>query len=142
MDKYLAGWLEKAAMDITAARHLRKTSDASALTETICFHCQQAVEKYLKAFLVSKNISFKKIHNLEVLLQMCVSADTDFNTLDMGNLSDYAVTVRYPGHAYSPTINDADQSLLLADKIRSFVNHRIPGADDFGPIADLEELAD
>jgi HEPN domain-containing protein len=73
MDQYLAGWLDKAAMDITAARHLRQTTDARALAETICFHCQQAVEKYLKAFLVSKNIPFKKVHNLEVLLKMCAS---------------------------------------------------------------------
>jgi len=36
--------------------------------ETIAFHCQQAVEKYLKAFLIFLDIEFKRSHDLVYLL--------------------------------------------------------------------------
>jgi HEPN domain-containing protein len=34
------------------------------VTYAACFHCQQAVEKSLKAFLVDNGISFKKVYSL------------------------------------------------------------------------------
>ena len=48
-------WIEKADKDLLTAE--RELSFADPITESICFHCQQAVEKYLKAYLVKhKNI--------------------------------------------------------------------------------------
>ena len=38
-------WVDKAEKDLLSAKH--ELSFPDAVTETVCFHCQQAVEKYL-----------------------------------------------------------------------------------------------
>ncbi len=46
-------WVEKAENDLKNAAHTIKMGE-DCPTDTVCFHAQQCVEKYLKAFLVSK----------------------------------------------------------------------------------------
>jgi len=43
-------WLDKAEKDLISAKH--ELSFKDMVTESVCFHCQQAVEKYLKAYLL------------------------------------------------------------------------------------------
>ena len=64
----------------------------------ICFHCQQAVEKYLKAFLCYNGLMPPKIHVLETLCAMCSELDESFNDIarDCAYLSPFAVQARYP----------------------------------------------
>lgn len=47
-------WLEKAEHDLEDAKKLLQNG---GYTDTICFHAQQAVEKYLKAYLIYKKIN-------------------------------------------------------------------------------------
>ena len=49
--------------------------------EIICFHCQQAAEKYLKAFLCYNGVIPPKIHVLETLCAMCSEFDSSFNNI-------------------------------------------------------------
>jgi len=61
MDDETKKWLLKAFNDYkTAERLIGGTSD-EIITDTLCFHCEQFVEKSLKAFLVSKKIDFKRL---------------------------------------------------------------------------------
>ncbi len=53
-------WIEKAEKDLLTAE--RELSFQDPVTDTVCFHCQQAVEKYLKAFLVFHQVYFTKTH--------------------------------------------------------------------------------
>ena len=46
------GWLRKAEADYAGALHLHRRKKHHSLPDLVCFHCQQAAEKYLKAFLV------------------------------------------------------------------------------------------
>jgi HEPN domain-containing protein len=55
----------KAEVDYRTAERL--VTDPDPIRESIAFHCQQAVEKYLKAFLVSLQVEFPKTHDLEQL---------------------------------------------------------------------------
>ncbi|HZL09619.1 MAG TPA: HEPN domain-containing protein [Prolixibacteraceae bacterium] len=61
-------WMEKADHDLGSAKviylHLPEYFD------TIAFHCQQAVEKYLKATLVYYRIDFLRSHDLIYLLEL------------------------------------------------------------------------
>jgi HEPN domain-containing protein len=52
------GWLSKAANDLRGA-HIDLDADPP-LIEDALFHCQQAAEKSLKAFLTSHDRPFKK----------------------------------------------------------------------------------
>jgi HEPN domain-containing protein len=71
----------------------------------VCFHCQQAAEKYLKAFLVEHQIEFRPKHDLLYLLNLALNVDAafEFIRMDLEFLNDYAVDVRYPGESADKT---------------------------------------
>jgi len=48
IDEYLEKWLAKAGNDLKAAESLINQEPEDMVTDAICFHSQQAVEKYLK----------------------------------------------------------------------------------------------
>lgn len=72
---FIKQWLIKANEDLLVVEKLTEfevIANASA-----CFHCQQAVEKFLKAFLIANGIEIKKTHNIEYLLSECSDIDPD-----------------------------------------------------------------
>ena len=90
-------WFAKAELDYCAAERLVK--DPEPLREIIAFDCQQAAEKYLKAFLVSLQIEFPKTHDLEELLELLAPVRSDVAAMLEGieMLSPFGVKIRYPG---------------------------------------------
>jgi len=46
------GWIEKAENDLRNAEYVLQMEQGCP-TDTVCFHCHQCAEKYLKALLVS-----------------------------------------------------------------------------------------
>lgn len=60
--KLFAEWIRKADDDFRVAELL--ANEGSGLTGPIAFHAQQAVEKYLKAFLTWHQIGFPKTHDI------------------------------------------------------------------------------
>jgi HEPN domain-containing protein len=59
-------WLAKADNNLKNAAHTL-TMGQDAPTDTICFHAQQCVEKYLKALLVLRSIPFARTHDIRAL---------------------------------------------------------------------------
>jgi HEPN domain-containing protein len=97
--------------------------------EIICYHCQQAVEKYLKAFLCYNGVIPPKIHVLETLCALCSDIDSSFNNIakDCAYLSPFAVQSRYPLEMEITGIN-TKKSLEIVQKIK-----------DFMPLAELKK---
>lgn len=58
---------------------------------------------------------------LELLQEQCAQADAEFATLDVGNLTDYAVQLRYPDYCYTPDVEEARHANALAVAIKDFV---------------------
>ena len=89
--------------------------------EIICYHCQQAVEKYLKAFLCCNGMIPPKIHVLESLCELCSEFDPSFNDIakECAYLSPFAVQSRYPLEMEITGINTA-KSLEIAQKVKDF----------------------
>ena len=52
-------WVGKAENDFINAVHTLKLG-ADGPTDTVCFHCQQCVEKYLKALLVLRAVALAR----------------------------------------------------------------------------------
>ncbi len=125
IDDYLEKWLVKANNDLKVAENEIVLSEKDMVTDAICFHSQQAVEKYLKAFLITKEKDFKKSHNLEYLLEICIETDKDFSQIELGDLSFYAVEVRYPDDFYIPTEAEAGECLDIARKVKEFVYKKL-----------------
>jgi HEPN domain-containing protein len=64
----------------------------------VCFHCQQAVEKYLKALLQELSLAFPKTHDFEKLLDFLVPHESSLNRLRrrVDALTVFAVEYRCP----------------------------------------------
>jgi HEPN domain-containing protein len=124
-------WLEKSRNDLLSAQIL--IANTPAILDTACFHCQQAAEKALKAFLVFKETAFEKSHNLVYLLDLCAIHQREFESLlpQAQLLSPYSVEVRYPGDAIAPPPGEAQEALTAATTIWNFVLAQLP--TDFHP---------
>ncbi|MDY7030811.1 MAG: HEPN domain-containing protein, partial [Thermodesulfobacteriota bacterium] len=105
----------------------RELSFAEPITDTVCFHCQQTVEKYLKAFLVYHQIYFPKTHRIMDLLELCATKDSSFKVEleNADNLTDYAVEIRYPDVWLEPGIDDAKEAFEIAKKVKKLVLNKI-----------------
>ncbi|MDR3109740.1 MAG: HEPN domain-containing protein [Planctomycetaceae bacterium] len=73
-------WFQHSSNDLISAKHLFEDLYPKQI-EISCFHCQQCVEKSLKGFLVYKDYNPPKIHNLRMLVQLCIDIDDSFNAI-------------------------------------------------------------
>ncbi|MBK8808845.1 MAG: HEPN domain-containing protein [Bacteroidales bacterium] len=94
-------------------------------TSSICFHCQQAVEKFLKAFLITNGKNIKKTHNIEFLLSECADIDSIFAEVDPKELSEFGVDARYPGDMYIPNEIETLEYKKIAFDIKNLVENRV-----------------
>jgi HEPN domain-containing protein len=97
MKKVTRLWVRKAENDVAAARQLLKARPL--LNDEICFHCQQAIEKYFKGLLAEHGLPIQKTHDLTILLLQLIPADATVASLGRGlkGVTRYAVEYRYPG---------------------------------------------
>lgn len=119
-------WFNKANNDLTAAKYILSMPDQ--LADIICFHSQQAVEKYLKGFLAFHKLEIPRTHELEELISLCGEIDSEFSGLYeiSSELSSYAVDIRYPMEGnYDVTIEEAHRAIEIADKIKIFVLNKL-----------------
>ena len=117
-------WLTKARNDWSVARKIMASDGVE--TDAAAFHCQQAVEKLLKAFLVSREIQFRRIHDLRLLLDHCLAGDYAFASIRdvVEPLTIYAATFRYPGPA-DPSMEDVTEALAVVERVWDFVTQRL-----------------
>ena len=118
-------WIAKADEDYAGAVALKRRRK-KPLSNLVCFHAQQCVEKYLKAYLAFGEISFPRVHDLVALLDLCVASDAAFERLRESCiiLDPYSVLFRYPGQDANP--EEAATALKAARQVRSFLQRRRP----------------
>jgi len=89
-------WFDFGDADFESAEHL--LTMYRQRYEIICYHCQQAAEKYLKGYLLYNDVFPPKIHDLDKLCDMCKEYDAEFESIygECEGLSDYGVQPRYP----------------------------------------------
>lgn len=124
MKSLTAEWVMKAEEDYRVmSREALVATDPAP--DAICFHAQQCIEKYAKAFLQESGVEFARTHNMAYLHAECVAVDaglaayeTDFKLLD-----DYSVDIRYPGD--SAAENDAREAVKIVIRVRAFIRSRL-----------------
>jgi HEPN domain-containing protein len=130
-NKTVGEWLKFADENFAVAGH-ELERDAAAC-RTICFLCQEAAEKYLKAYLISKGWELKKTHDIVELLEYCSDYDDDFDQLvEAGRiLNDYIIEGRYPGDISFENIEivQAQEAYNVAKKIKKFIEARLSKID-------------
>ncbi|MGQ0591436.1 MAG: HEPN domain-containing protein [Gammaproteobacteria bacterium] len=118
-------WVVKAENDLTNAAHVLKLG-AECPTDTVCFHAQQCVEKYLKAVLVFDGIDFPKTHDMERLTALLPArANIRLTAEEQGRLTDYATTTRYPGSG-EILLTEARRAVTLARRVRKQLRNLLP----------------
>ena len=120
-DEFVHQWLLRAEEDFNAAKSL--IAYGASFISTVCFHSQQAAEKYLKAFLTYHQVEFPKTHDIDELLDMIAPIDSKLSESlrDVIMLTNYGVDVRYPGDFPNVTSGDAQQAIQMAEKVRRLV---------------------
>jgi HEPN domain-containing protein len=114
-------WLEKAEEDYGFACASIESTDYFA---QVCFHFQQAAEKYLKAFIVAGSLEFRPIHNLLELLQIAGQNERRIEELQEACrfLNPFYIDTRYPVHWPAHYDKDAaNKAKEQASKIRDWV---------------------
>ena len=110
-------WLAHARSDANLAQLAKGRKDV--LPEQICFHAQQAVEKALKAVLLSQRVDFPLTHDLEALAELLESHGVrcPSEIADVDTLTPYAVETRYPGSFQEIRHEDVDEAIWIAMRV-------------------------
>lgn len=118
-------WLKKAEEDLAGALHLQRRRK-QPLPDLVCFHCQQAAEKFLKAFLIYKEVSFAKTHDLLALLEPCAKhqPELELHRESFEVLNPYSVQFRYPGE--EATVEEARLAIKTIQKIAALMRSQFP----------------
>ncbi|MFA7346066.1 MAG: HEPN domain-containing protein [Terrimicrobiaceae bacterium] len=113
----VASWLAKAKSDLDTASVLIRGAELHL--DTGSYHCQQAAEKALKAWLTSRKQEFRKTHDLVELLSQCIGIHPEFEVLLEPSrfLVPFATQFRYPGDIFEPPLEEALQALDHASTI-------------------------
>jgi len=118
--------VQKAEDDFQTAVHTLKLGKKCP-TDTVCFHAQQCVEKYLKALLIFKDKEILKSHDIEVLVKLLPDKlRPDLSKQEQELLTDYAVFTRYPGDYETILLSEARQAVAMARRVRKHVRALFP----------------
>jgi len=118
-------WVHKAEIDLGVAEYLLQ--EGSAFPSVIAFHCQQAAEKYLKAFLARHEVEFPKTHDLEEILDLVavINAELATSLRAVEVLTPFGVEIRYPGDRPDAMPEEARVAVALAQRVRDAILPRL-----------------
>jgi len=129
MKKQVDAWIKFAEKDILT---ISEIIDNPNLTNVVAFHCQQAIEKYFKAFILENDKPLLKIHNLLTLYGIIKEiVDFGFDEDLLSILNDIYLESRYPGEmgllddGSMPTIEQANQFFTFTKEIESEIKNKI-----------------
>ena len=111
--KIVREWFSKADEDFSFAK--LNLEEGNNFYAQICFHFQQAAEKYLKSFIVAYDLEFEKMHNLINLLKICTKKEPSLLPLmdRCELLNTVYIETRYPVHW--PTDYTRDKALQMQE---------------------------
>ncbi len=119
-------WIEKAENDLRNAVHTL-TMGQDCPFDTVCFHAQQCVEKYIKAFLTLEQVEFPRTHDLlELLWLLPPETGLRRHAEELSEINRYAVEARYPGDWEPITRAEAEAALGTAQQFRQAVRALLP----------------
>ena len=123
MKKQVEEWMFFANHDLSAAERLLQDDDS--LTTIVAFHCQQAIEKCFKAFLIENDVPLKRTHDLIRLNEM-IKGIRDFGIDEkrLAVINDVYFDSRYPGEFGlmpngMPSREQAEDFIRFAQEVRT-----------------------
>jgi HEPN domain-containing protein len=119
-------WHILAERDFTVAEYLASNMRPIP-TEIICFHCQQAVEKYLKGVITLQGEEPPYTHDLAVLCKLCEKHLPEFSKIltSCSIITQFGVQPRYD-NAMNVTESDMNSILRYVNMIKDFLKKEAP----------------
>lgn len=119
--KKVRHWIVFADEDISFAR-LGLSLNKKAPCRLITFHAQQAVEKYLKGYLIFKSVEFPYTHNIATLIK-CIKDEDELVALlgDAETLTSYAISSRYPDEDIVVVFEAAVRAVFVANNVMEVI---------------------
>jgi HEPN domain-containing protein len=130
VERLLGQWLAKADADLEAAERLApEVADSLRLREIVGFHCQQAVEKYLKALLTRHQVDFPKTHDIQQLVALvrAVAQNAADEMRGAEWLTPFGVEIRYPSDAAEMLPGDEVKAIEIARRVKKVVTGMFTG---------------
>jgi HEPN domain-containing protein len=117
-------WVKKAEEDFLVASQIMRRKKSRGFNAA-CFHCQQSVEKYLKARLLEAGLDFPKTHDILKLLQLSLAIEPLWTTYEAAveKLTQYAANFRYPGD--DATLAEAVSAMKYCKSLRAEVRRSL-----------------
>jgi HEPN domain-containing protein len=94
---------------------------------SICFHCQQMAEKYLKALAIERRLAVPRTHDCRALVLLVAPTDPTLSRFQRAadNLSGFAVQPRYPFPRRVPDASRSRSAWSAAERLRAAVRRRL-----------------
>jgi HEPN domain-containing protein len=117
--------VRKAESDLA---NVRRTIASPGPHDTGLFHCQQAVEKYLKALLATHNVTYPKIHDVTVLAELAEEFCPALQTLSfsLAEFNPFAVTIRYDDLDDEVSLPLLQEMFDKAEQVRAIIIDVLP----------------
>jgi HEPN domain-containing protein len=131
MKKQVEAWISFAEKDILTVSEIIEKSE---LTNIATFHCQQAIEKYFKAYILESEKPIRKIHNLLTLygtIKEIVDLKIDEDLL--ATINDIYLESRYPGETgllddgSMPSVEQASSYFTFAKEVETKIKNELKG---------------
>ncbi len=121
-------WLAKADNDLTNAVHTL-TLGANCPSDTVCFHAQQCVEKYIKALLIFRGTAFPKTHDIHLLRELLPPRlRPKLERKIQERLTQHATVLRYPNFGPDVSLSEARKAVAIARRARKEIRSHLPRA--------------
>lgn len=112
-------WFRKGREDLERVPRRLQEGDC----EDAAFHLQQAIEKYLKGFLIARGWRLRRTHNLSLLLDEAtpfLSVLNEYQSLCQ-EVSAFYVEERYPLATQAPTVHEIERLFQQAQRLISLL---------------------
>jgi len=114
--RYFRDWFKIGDNELRRAQNLLDLKDLGGAG----FNIQQAIEKYLKGYMLSQGWELRRIHNLDTLLNEAIIYEPSLEgfRLPCQRITEYYVEERYPLVVSSElTEEEMKESLSIAEKM-------------------------
>jgi len=122
---FIKEWIYEGNNDLGLAEFVM--DNGGKYYDLVCFHCQQAAEKFLKAYIIYLRLYYKKVHDLTYLLRVVKKKrdvpETLYDKAEM--LEAYAIDSRYPDHWHDPTLEETKDCIKAAKDFKTFIYNEI-----------------
>lgn len=121
---YPLEWLERGRRDW----RLMEVSLEEGWIPEAAYHLQQAVEKWLKGFLLHRGWELERTHDLEALLDEAVKHEPDLERFRaLCHRAKYFIGARYPGFPFPPSEEELRRWVAEAEALGALVLQAVEG---------------